>query len=306
MGTILQLLALVWLLWNVLRTEPDVRAAVGGYLAGCTVDVALTWRAYLAGDGYRGTARYTAEGFDPNDMASTVAIGIPMAVYLATSGRGWMRFAALLYIPLAGSAIALSASRGGLLAMGTAILFVVILARGRARLASLAVLGLMAAGVVAAWSFIPPESLERLATVEEQLTRGTLGDRVQLWRAGVRAFLRSPFLGYGAGGFPSAANPLTNNLEVAHSTLLTVAVELGAVGLVLFGAIFVAVLLGSRRGRPAERAFAMALTATWLVATSSLAWNVNKATWFVIAVGAALGALPGRDEGAGSGGVPRS
>ena len=49
---------------------------------------------------FEGGTRYAAQGFDPNDMAVTLALGIPMATYLALDGgsRRWKHLM-LLYLP---------------------------------------------------------------------------------------------------------------------------------------------------------------------------------------------------------------
>ena len=76
------------------------------------------------------TGRYTATGFNVNDVGLTVALGIPVAWHLAVSEGGSkmirrLRLANYIYIPVAVLAIFLTASRGSLIAAIPAILFVV-------------------------------------------------------------------------------------------------------------------------------------------------------------------------------------
>src|SRR5712692_4223415 len=65
--TNVQLLALVWLGWQLVRSEDSLRAMLGGFVAGCVLIVALAWQAFLSGNAFEdavfeGGTRYAAEG----------------------------------------------------------------------------------------------------------------------------------------------------------------------------------------------------------------------------------------------------
>ncbi len=287
-----QLLALVLVCWQVLHSERELRALLAGFVAGCTATAALAWQAFLRGEALvEGGTRYAAKGLDANDMSVTLAVGIPLATYLALTGGRARSRAVLLYVPLALSAIALSGSRGGALTAAAALGFVLIWAAGRSRSAMAGAVVLAIAGVAGAWALVPEETWTRIFTVQEQLRRGSMGDRVQIWRAGWDVLLQHPLLGVGAGGFSKAISGELNARFVAHNTPLSIAVEHGAVGLVLFGSALAMVLRGVARADPHERALAWCLVATWCVGSASLTWEYRKTTWLVILVGAALGVL---------------
>lgn len=289
--TYLQLLAMVWLGWQILRSERDLRAALAGFLAGCVVVVALAWRAFYTGAAsYEGGTRYAATGFDANDMSVTLAVGIPMAAYFALQRRRWGPLA-LLYAPLAGSAIALSGSRGGALTASLATVLVLGWLARRPRAAVSLLLALVVLGAVLSAPIVRPESLARIFTLREEVTSGTLGERTQIWRAGLDLLLRHPIAGVGAGGFAQAVLPVLHGRIVAHSTLLSVAVELGAIGLGLFLGAVVAVLRGAMQSTGNHRNLALILTATWLLGSASLTWEHRKTTWLVFLLCAAVGAL---------------
>jgi O-antigen ligase len=300
-NTRIQLLALLLLGWQVLLSVRDVRAVLVGFLAGCTWSAADVWRAYLFGrevdaggvvSGSAGVGRFAAEGFDPNDTAAMLAVAIPVAAYLAfRQERRWHRLA-LAYIPLAGTAIALTASRGGTLAAAAGIAGAVALAghgsRGRAVLAVLVV----AVGAAAVGRFVPLESLARIATIGHELQGSTIGNRGEIWRAGLHVLESHPLAGVGAGGFRTAVVPKLFMVATAHNTLLATAVDLGAVGLLLFLAAFASVLRQVTRAPPIDRTLAWSLLLTWGIGAASLGWEVFKITYFVLLIGAALGALP--------------
>jgi O-antigen ligase len=298
-----QLLAFVLLSWQLVPFERACRALLLGFVVGCVGVVVGVWEAFLSGRAvadqmYEGGTRFAVQGFDPNDMAVTLALAIPMAAHLAlTSGR-LGSYLALGYVPLAGSAIVLSGSRGAAVTALVAVLcFLVWLGSRRKGTFAFAVV-LLAAGAAFAWSYIPWDTWSRLFTLRQQLAGGgTVGDRAQIWRAGLEVFAHHPVVGVGAGGFPAAVVPAFGSKVTAHSTLLSVGVDLGIIGLLLFVGAFVAALRRVLQRTGDARALGLSLLASWLVGSASLSWEARKTTWLVLLLCAALGAMDdGSDE----------
>jgi len=295
--TDLQLLTLVWFGWQLVRSEESLRAMLGGYVAGCLVVVALAWQAYAAGNAFEdvvfeGGTRYAAEGFDPNDMAVTLALGIPMAVYLAVAGRSRWRWLALLYLPMAASAIALSASRGGTLAAGAALAGAIVWLARRSRAALTLTLAMVAVGIAVVGWFVPWDTWSRLLTIREELG-GSISDRDVIWRVALTLLAASPFGGVGAAGFPHAALPALTPwrnppVPYVHNTPLSIAVELGGIGLLIFLGVFALIFRGVARGAANHRSLITCLALTWFIGCASLTWEARKGTWFVLLLGIAL------------------
>jgi O-antigen ligase len=288
--TNVQLFGFVWLGWQVVRAEEDVRALVAGYVLGCLVIVQLAWQAYSAGDAAV-DARYVAGAYDPNDMALYLVLGIPMAAYVGLTGSR-ASLAALLYVPIAIVGIGLTGSRTGLLAGSAAAAAVLVWIAARNRIAFVAALALVGVGIAFAAVTLSPDVLDRLFTVEAELRGGGIGDRARIWRAGMQVLSRNPAIGIGAGGFANAVATELHVAEIAHNTPLSLAAEVGAIGLVLFGGALASVAWGVRRSGLDQRALAWALILAWTVGSASLSWEFRKPTWFVLLVGAALAALP--------------
>lgn len=295
--TYAQLAVFVWLSWQLLRTEKNLDAALAGFLVGCAAVAAGAWSAYLrgttwSGEAWDGEARYAREGYDPNDMAVTLAIAIPIAIYFALSGRKASSRLALLYVPLASSAIALSGSRAGALTAAFAVAIVVpwLARRSRALLVATLLAAAISLAVVA--TRIPSDSWIRIFTIGDELTRGSVGDRTPLWLIALRVFGEHPLAGVGAGGFRYVAEAAVGFLTVAHNTPLEVAADFGAVGLLLFFGAVALVFRGVRRAARDHRELGTALVLAWVVGSASLSWAAYKPTWFVLLVGAAIAALP--------------
>lgn len=292
-----QLLLFLLLSWQVLDSERTLSMTLAGFVAGCICLVADVWRAYLAGEPmgglvYEGETRYVAEGFDPNDMGVTLALGIPMAAYLALSGGWRARYVVLAYLPLAASGIVLSASRGATVTALVAALGVLLWFGKRKRHAFALVLALLAAGLAISWQLITSDTWARIFTLRDEARgMGTAGYRTQIWRAGLSVFARHPIAGVGAGGFSTSVVPVLGARFAAHSTLLSVAVDLGLVGLVLYLGAFAAALRGMLRRAGDQEIFGLALLASWLVGTAALSWDHRKTTWLVLLLCSALGAM---------------
>jgi O-antigen ligase len=268
---------------------------LAGYVVGCTLTAIDGWRAFLSGEMHRSTIRYSAEAFDPNDMAVTLAIGIPAAAYLALGRRRWA-WLVLAYLPIAASAVVLSGSRAGAITTAVAVGIVVARVRRRSGTALVAAVALLLAGVFVTWRTVPRDLWTRMYTIREQVAQGDMNGRTAIWRAGLDVFARNPVVGVGQGGFKKAVSGALHAEVTAHSTLLPVAAELGLVGLVLFLGAFASALLGHARVASDERALAFALAATWLVGSATLSWELRKTTWFVLLVAAALAALRSVDR----------
>jgi O-antigen ligase len=138
-------------------------------------------------------------------------------------------------------------------------------------------------GVVVA-TYVPDRTMERLATTGQQLEGGNLGGRFQIWMAGVHAFTQRPLMGYGTGRFIDAITPeLGSKALVAHNSFLSVLVEEGLVGLILYMTMLLSVFYYVLHFPPFERRFGLVLLATLTTAMLPLAWEEKKVVWFVMA-----------------------
>ena len=220
--------------------------------------------------------------------------------------------AALWALSLAGS---MGAAAG--LAAGVAFgaLMFGFLARGRrVRIAALATVGALAlasatfAGVLA-WRIAVAEEatgrafdnalLERLTSPHSVTV--SAGSRLDNWRAGLAAFAERPLFGWGPDNYLAAAGKhlaadsgrhlaskgaANEGRDHAHNMIVEEAVTKGAVGLVVYLALWgwtlVAAVRAARRAEPRERALVVGVGAAlvgWFV--QSQAWFYFPAAWMV-------------------------
>jgi O-antigen ligase len=280
--TFIQLLLVVWMIWELTPTRQRVLALLMAYVLGAYVSAIATILLYRREAS--SLQRFAAGGNDPNDLAMTLALGIPMAWYLSMNyHRPLLRWICRAYFPIGLLAIALSGSRGGLVASLVALMIVPLsmtnLSPGKlaAGISMLAVSGFLAA------TYVPETIVERLATTGQTVEDRSLGGRFRLWVVGFEAFLQRPLLGYGISSFkPVAARRLGTTSQVAHNSYLSVLVELGLLGLVLFCWILFSVFMVILPLPPPDRRFGLVLLVTLLVVLLPLTWEDRKPVWIIL------------------------
>ena len=281
--TYLQLLVLVWLISEIAWSPARQRALFQAYVLGAGVAAVLTIHDYLSGVFALDTVagRFAALNQDPNDLGLTFALGLPMAWYVSLSqARGaWLW---CLYLPLAITAILLTGSRGAVLT-GLVGLSIIPWTLWRMRLRTKVALYALAAGsLVLASYLVPNASLARIASTRADIEAGYFGGRGPVWLAGLEVAREHPLVGVGAGGYPEAVEPTIHQGMVAHNVLLSILVEDGTVGFLLFVAMLVALLTPLRQLPALHRRLSIVLLLTLAVGTMALSWDHRKQFWFVL------------------------
>jgi O-antigen ligase len=304
--SLVQLLVLVWLIWEFAQTRKQQLLLLRAFVLGTVVSSVSIIAAYLTGAGDANNyGRYTGMGFNPNDLSLILVLSLPISIFLAMRDED-LRFRVGIYglhSVMAFGAMLLTASRGPLIASAGTLVIVPFafstLTRGQKTVAAL----LAAMLAVGAGFVVPKSSWARLSTIGREVSSGTLNERTMIWQAGWAVFGQSPFGGVGSGAFaPAVEHNLGmgfQNLEatdnahdvelVAHNTFVSVLVEEGVIGLALFLGILLALALCAWKFPPIERAFWFSVLMTWLIGVSALTWENRKPTWFLFGVLAAAG-----------------
>ncbi|WNG50604.1 polymerase [Archangium minus] len=182
-------------------------------------------------EGYR--ARWIGVYADPNRMAMSVGIIVPLAVaFFVRKQSPWLlRLACGVAAAMAITAMVFSYSRGGFLGLVTAAATWVLLERRLART-------LVVVAAAGAMLVLSPESFwTRTRSVSTYEADASAMSRVQAWTVASRVSLEHPLLGVGAGTFPYAwrlYGPQESRAYAAHNIFLQVISDLGFVGLGLF------------------------------------------------------------------------
>ncbi|HEY1897977.1 MAG TPA: O-antigen ligase family protein [Terracidiphilus sp.] len=290
-----QEMIVVWLVWEFAETVEDFRDLLRAYVAGSWVLAILTV-ANLASPEAAGQIRFVAEGQDPNDVARFLDLGFPMAALLLDSEQTTVgKLFSFGYLPVGLVGVLLTASRSGFLAALVALTgcgLLLVRSRVRGRLAGAFALPPIAAGL---WFLVPHETLERIATIPEQLQGGDLNYRLNIWQAGWQAFVHAPFFGNGAGTFVHAARLAPE--DTAHNTLLSIGVEGGIVGVMLAAALVAVCARSVAEVRGPMRAAFAAAVLTWLMISLVATVEMSRTTWLLLALISVAGRMDAESPG---------
>jgi O-antigen ligase len=188
-------------------------------------------------------------GYDPNDAAMFVVSAIPVVVYFLVRSKSvlWklvFGFGVLTCV----SAVVLSGSRGGYLALAAVIAFVLIGFRGIKLPVRAGVVAILAGAVTFSAT---GDFWERLESINDpdDYNRHSPGGRVNVWKRGIGYMAASPIVGVGLSNFrvaegqhPSIAQDIADGrgrkYSAAHSIWVQIGADLGVPGLVAFLLMF--------------------------------------------------------------------
>jgi len=297
-----QLLVMTWLIWEFAQTPMKQRSLIAAYIFGSYVSAASVLYAFATHSGSNlglVEGRFTASGFDENELGVTLALAMAMSGYLLSLNHKY-QLAWLLHIPVSLLAICLTGSRGAFLATCVGALtmpfsFATLDTRKRWIAIAVLILCLCVALVV-----IPKETWERLGTIHSEVAEGTFTNRTRIWAAGLEVYREHPIIGVGSGAFGESVYSRLDIPYVAHNSYLSILVELGTVGATLFAALLCALLYMIQNLPKVQRRAWLILLLTWCVAVSSLTWEHRKPTWLLFGLLIAQSGALGRRKSAQS------
>jgi O-antigen ligase len=230
----------------------------------------------LEGVGQNATGRAQGSFSHPNTLATFEGLALPGALVLTFIGRrSWRPFAAVSAL-LAVGGVALSLSRGGLLAMAGAL--GVLLLWQPIRYTALVLVTVIAMFAVTGTAGLG--DLQQTQVLSERLSSISysaqgVDPRFAVWRGAEQIIKDHPIFGIGGNSFSLVApsyglllGPAANETyEHAHDIALTITAELGVIGLAALTWVTFTLLRllirGWRFGRRAERGLVLAIAAAF-------------------------------------------
>jgi O-antigen ligase len=279
-----QEMMIVWLVWEFADTPADLHNLLRATVAGSWVLAALTLLAFSSPEAIAtGQIRFAAYGQDPNEVARFLDLGFPLAALLVHCERRWpLRLMAIGFLPLGIVAVLLTASRSGFLAALVALAgCFLLLAHGHGRRVAAALFALPPF-LAALWFIVPRGTIDRLATIPEQLRSGDLNQRLNIWSAGWRAFAHAPLFGTGVGSFVVAAH--LSPIDTAHNTVLSIAVGGGLCALLLASLLLVLAMRATLHTSGALRLALVTCLLVWAVTSLIATVEENRTTWLLFGI----------------------
>jgi O-antigen ligase len=240
------------LLANIVTTPLRLRALAWLLTLGCTVPAAVVVRDFLNGhlvdDRVQGYVSGIAS--NPNDVALTLNIVIPLAVGLARATPGGPPKLVLAVACVLGAAgIVVTLSRAGFLYLTTTGLFYLTrLRRGRHGVVLLLVL-------LVALAFTVDGFVDRLTSVTDIQHEGSARERWETLFHALSLVMNHPLLGVGVGQSIIALNETGGvRWRNIHNLYLEIAADLGLPALIVYCLLFVHAVRSVVRARRALRA----------------------------------------------------
>ena len=278
----LQTLLFVYILWDLYRTKAALLAGLQAYVLGAYTAVGGAVLNYVQSNAfYTNEERYSLGNTNPDGYGFILALGIPVACYLAASPETpkVFRLINIGYLPVAFIGVALSGTRTASVGAAIGLLY------GLATLTKLKIHTRVAVVVVLAASLFvllpivqPLSSFQRLGTTGTEVTQGDLNGRTGQWAQGLRAFMEHPIVGVGTDMYRTV-NTLN---KVAHNSYLSVLVEEGLIGFTIFLSILGIVALQVLRLPKWDRNFWLTSLLVWAIGASTLTWEHRKTTWLFL------------------------
>ncbi len=195
----------------------------------------------------------------PNPYAGYINIPLSISLALTLLGHSWLtRILAGLTAIILGIAEYLSQSRGGEMAIATALVFIVLAGMPRIRtlmrVLIILLLGLVEAllvGLIPLDIFAPIMRFLGLVQISLVAPSGqdySTAERLAHWIAGLHMFMDHPVLGVGIGNYADAypryfITIFTDPLGHAHNYYINIAAETGLIGLIAFVLFLLAVFV---------------------------------------------------------------
>lgn len=282
-----QIFLFVYILWDLYRTRESVLAALQAFVLGVYVAIGgaiINLRSDRAF--YTHYERFSpGTDVNPDGFGFIIALGIPMAWYLAVhprpNGSVLWRFVNYGYIPTAFLGLALAGTRTALIASIPGMAFGLFsLTRLTLRIRISAFLVLLAAIGVMLPFVQPLRSFQRFGTTYTEITEGDLNNRIPNWEEGLESFVQHPVLGVGSGTY----RLVNTRGKVAHNSFLSVLAEVGLVGLVLFGGVLAIAVSQAKRHSKFDARFWLSLLVVWAIGASTLSFQDRKSTWLIVSL----------------------
>jgi O-antigen ligase len=290
----LQTLLFVYILWDLYRTKAALLAGLQAYVLGAYTAVGGAVLNYLQANAfYTNEERYSLGNTNPDGYGFILALGIPVACYLAALPETprVFRFINYGYLPVAFIGVALSGTRTASVGAAIGLLYGLATLTRLKTHTRIAVVVILTASMFVVLPIVQPlSSFQRLGTTATEVTEGDLNGRTGQWAQGLRAFMEHPVLGVGTDMYRSV-NTLN---KVAHNSYLSVLVEEGLIGFTIFLTILGIVALQVLRLPRWDRNFWLTSLLVWAIGASTLTWEHRKTTWLFLTFAVAAAVIGAR------------
>lgn len=216
-----------------IRTEKEINRCLGVYAFAIAVGTFYGLATFTAGVAHLASGPIA----DPNDYASTLAGGLPLAAYFArhaARGRWLWRIGALLIV----ATLLATLSRGAAAGFAVVLIWAFLSGRISFRVIASIVVALAIGGGVGYLMFKPV--IDQHLQEKSAIATTNVVSRMAFWTAAIHMAEHYPILGVGPNGFTVEAQSYIQNDPIVllnpetHNTYLQILAEGGIVGFLLY------------------------------------------------------------------------
>jgi len=136
--------------------------------------------------------------------------------------------------------------------------------------------------IVAVFSLVPKESVDRIFSSGKSISSGTLNSRTVIWGASINQWKKSPVIGNGIGSLGYVLSSEHVRYDSAHNTYIHILTENGLIGLILYLFLIISILYYTLQTPLSQKSFLLALLLTILVSQITQHTHFHKETWFAL------------------------
>lgn len=231
--TILRVIVITLLIWDIFRTHERVLWALRTYIFSSSILSVGVLYNYINSNTYAGV-RYTVVGLNPNTVATIIVLSIPFCWYFSDFSENKPGQMPSLYVfigVISSISILLSGSRQAVIACLPMAGYIVYSIYKRTTEASVLLFSLF---VILSLNFAPDFVIQRIVSIPSEISTLDFGSRIVQWRAGLQLFYTNPLIGIGSGAFIHLIESYIGYKVAPDNTYLTVLYELGIIGFLVF------------------------------------------------------------------------
>jgi O-antigen ligase len=294
--TYLQTFIIGIIILNQLDSKKDLNTFFSCYSAGCLLAAANIIYNFKTGYAYQGSeifedisaVRYSAYEVDPNEIGMLLVIGITLIIN-GVRTKSPLQLAGILAVCfIITYGIILTASRTAFALLVLSLLAFVI-RRGRnagSYIGIAAGLGIVIGGLLY-FNLIPLLTLERVLSVQSNVSAGSFSGREMAWKNLFSVFTDNSFFGVGLGGANEALRQGGMPVMSSHNTYVNILAQLGFIGFIPFILICIQSFRTFYRSRAVFRGLLIAY-AIILVGIFTLTYDQKKLLWIIFIIAAIL------------------
>lgn len=276
--------------WDSIKSCDELMGLLKAFCFGIIISVINLLYSVGQGQTFGSSLQYSSGDFDPNYLGVILGMSLPVFYFLYRSCKNRLF---IIIIPLIIIGIFFTGSRTAVICAFVGLLYpfyhsqLKSKSNNQEKVLWISVAGFLIAIVFFGYleeiiAFIPPvERISSLWTGDSSVL--SLGGRLTIWEDGWQGFWDSPLIGNGSGTFRSAYSTVTIN-QVAHNTFLSVVVETGLIGLIIFCLAYFSaffVLFFNAKGSLFHITFFWVLLIL-TIGISVLTWEVRPYMWIIL------------------------